>query len=350
VFRFSTNGTIIDSLYMSPNKVKNDERWLVIDTDAGVDDAVALCLAMQLFELYGVTIKFLSCVQGNTSLENVVVNVGKCVKICNDDPPIYVGANSSLDGTQFDAQFYHGKDGLGDATIDHPRTGPIEGKGSVEAFIDVSKEAAKQKNVHLTLLMLGPLTNLALAIRKEPNISSMVNELIIMGGCGNAKGNITRTAEFNIFNDCEAADIVFKNWNSPTLTIVPWELCSENSIEWVKFDELFTLKSPVRSNVGVFLSKILQFTFGTQHQENRLNLSGAVICDVIAMACFLDPSVVIEKEFVHVEVELQSSLTRGQTVVDWGCYDGIKRSKNVKWVTKINKDMLIRMLEKMCFV
>lgn len=69
----------------------------------------------------------------------------------------------------------------------------------------MSKEAAKQKNVHLTLLMLGPLTNLALAIRKEPNISSMVNELIIMGGCGNAKGNITRTAEFNIFNDCEVS-------------------------------------------------------------------------------------------------------------------------------------------------
>jgi len=134
------------------------------------------------------------------------------------------------------------------------------------------------------------------------------------------------------------------------LTVVPWELCLENSIEWVKFDELFTLENPVRSNVGVFLSKILQFAWGTQNPENRLNLSGAIICDVIAMACFLDPSVVTEKKLVHVEIELQSSLTRGQTVVDWGSQDGIKRSKNVKWVTKINKDMLIRMLEKMCFV
>ena len=86
------------------------------------------------------------------------------------------------------------------------KKGPVEGKGAVEALIDLSKEAAKQEHVHLTLLMLGPLTNLALAMGKEPNLTLMVNELIIMGGCGNGKGNITRTAEFNIFNDCDVGD------------------------------------------------------------------------------------------------------------------------------------------------
>jgi len=338
---------------MSLNKLENCERWLAVDTDAGCDDAVALCLAMQLSKSYGVTVKLLSCVQGNTSLENVVVNVSKCLEVCGhgngSGPPMYIGADSSLEGKQHDAQYFHGKDGLGDAGLDHPTIGPNDEKGAVDALIDISKEAAKQKNVHLTLLMLGPLTNLALAMRKEPNISSMVNELIIMGGCGNARGNITRTAEFNIFNDCEAADIVFKNWNLPTLSVVPWDLCAQNPMDWAKFDELFTLETRGKTDVGVFLSKILQFAFGPQNTENR-RAQGPIICDVIAMACFLDPSIETERERVHVEVELQSSLTRGQTVIDWGLQHYIKRPKNVKWITNINQDILVRMLEKICFV
>ena len=159
----------------------------------------------------------------------------------------------------------------------------------------------------------------------------------------------------------KAADIVFRNWNHPTLTVVSWELCEQNSIEWSTYDRLFSVPTPdksggksdsrkLKSKVGIFLSKCLQFTFGPQNTENRLYPQGAVICDPIAMAYFLDPSIETEKACVHVEVELKSSLTKGQTVIDWGhCFDGIERPKNVKWITKINKEIFLEMLEKICF-
>lgn len=335
-------------------------KWLAIDTDAGVDDAVALCLAMQLAESYGYEVKMISCVQGNCSLDQVAINVAKCREACrgvgNPEPKICIGSDKSLKGTQVDATFFHGNDGLGDVTdgsISNP-TAIHTNDCAIDELVNLANEAKSIEDVHLTIIALGPLTNIAKAMMKSASFSSSVDELLLMGGCGNARGNITRVAEFNIYNDPEAAQYVFINWTRKEITVASWEYTVQHPLPWHDFDSILGINNPNHNEVGNFLSKILHKSYGNHENcEERKSSSarpieGAVICDPCAMIYFLDRRTAKSCEYVHVEVECESELTRGMTVVDWGCYDGSNRTRNVKWLKQMDVNLYADILRQAC--
>uniref|UniRef100_A0A7S1BQZ1 Inosine/uridine-preferring nucleoside hydrolase domain-containing protein n=1 Tax=Corethron hystrix TaxID=216773 RepID=A0A7S1BQZ1_9STRA len=214
--------------------------WLAIDTDAGIDDAVALCMALKLSSVRplscskgGVSgddtiaappeVKLLTCVGGNVPVRQVQKNVHKCIAACKSDgclpldPEVCVGADHTFASITGDgdpvqhvhATEFHGHDGLGDVVghqqglCDIPVVAPDHDDGcAADALVRLAQKSSCEDDVRLTLLALGPLTNVALAIqRSDGAIVDVVDELVIMGGCGNGRGNVTRVAEFNIYSD-----------------------------------------------------------------------------------------------------------------------------------------------------
>ena len=338
------------------------KRWLAIDTDAGIDDAVAICLALQLEEMYGYEVKLVTCVQGNCSLEQVAINVAKCRERCKgpgcESPRICLGAEKALNGTQVDATFFHGADGLGDVT-DGSIKDPVKSYDSqcgIDALVTLAKEADTVGDVFLTIVALGPLTNIAMAMMQSDNeLVELVDEFILMGGCATACGNITRVAEFNIYNDAEAAKYVFQNWSRPTIAVASWEYTVQHPLSWQHFDDILGLNNPRHNCVGEFLSKILHKTYGNhdaceERKSSPRSTDGAVICDPCAMIYFIDKQTATSIDFVHVDVECESTLTRGMTVVDRGLsYDGMNRQKNVKWLMEMDQKLMLEILQNACF-
>ena len=345
---------------MSSTSKTNTKRWLAIDTDAGIDDSVAICMALKLEKLYDFEVKLITCVQGNCSLEQVAINVAKCREACmgrgSDKPRICLGADKALNGTQVDATFFHGIDGLGDVTdgsIEDPAIAHDDECG-IEALVTLAKEAKSMHDVHLTVIALGPLTNIAKAMMQSENqFVELVDEFILMGGCGNARGNITRVAEFNIYNDADAAKYVFQYWNRQTISVASWEYTVQHPLPWQYFDDFLGINNPRHNQVGAFLSKILHKTYG-RHEESEERKSsprasdGAVICDPCAMIYFIEKRTAKSVELVHVDVECQSELTRGMTILDWGSYDGINREKNVKWLMQMDENFMLNILRRIC--
>lgn len=357
------------------------ERWLVVDTDAGLDDAVALCMALKLDSHYGLSCKLVTTTHGNCSLDKVNQNVAKCIRACGLDassaPRVVAGAARPLSGVEpTDASYFHGEDGLGDAGL--PEAASCLSTGYAhEELVALCREAASC-HAEVICVALGPLTNIALALRYEPNLPKLLHRMIFMGGCGNARGNMTRLAEFNVGADPEAAAEVFaSSW--PCFDVVSWELSCEVAVPWATFDKMFDRS---KSSVARFLKNILHQTYWEQRAQKfghskipgapaaqpaggtcccmepvwRLlcgaqslkNGGGAIICDAVAVALALRPDLSKRSANVHVDVELQGSITRGQTVLDWGhCFDGIQRQKDVTWVIEVDNGRYIELFRQM---
>ncbi|GMH95889.1 hypothetical protein TL16_g13248 [Triparma laevis f. inornata] len=294
------------------------KKRLIIDTDAGVDDAIAICLALRSseVEVCAITTSF-----GNTSLQNVVKNVSQCAFHCGPPTPppatplVYVGAAQGLSGEEADASYFHGKDGLGDAGLPAVPASFIENLISSEevpnAILRLAEES-KQDNTQLTIVTLGPLTNLANVLTLDPTFASSNShvDLVVMGGCGNAHGNASRVAEFNVFSDVEAASAVFSQWDSPTLTVVPWELNILRPLPWESFKRVIT-STQQSSRTSDFLTKICAKIYipGDAKDGHKRSSEGAVICDALAVAVGIDFGGVV-KEFreTNVEVDVRGGL------------------------------------------
>lgn len=326
------------------------KKWLCIDTDAGVDDAYAIAMALQLADNFGYEIKFITTVFGNCGLEQVIKNVAKtraaCGKSFLSGPSILRGCNHPIiKETLIDATYFHGLDGLGNNDFPDEEHGAPEGNTAAQEIIKICYDA-KAQGAHLTLVMLGPLTNLARAIQIDESCLVDVGSIVIIGGCGNGRGNIGRTTEFNVTADCEGASIVF-SWlaeRNKLCTLVSWELTLAHSIPWSLFDDLNSEENASKSRLNNFLREIAQCSYCPSKRVHIPHFSdpsehfhGAVVCDALAMAVALDPdSLIVSSHDVNTEVELAGHFTRGQTVVDWGCYDGVIRPKNCRWVTKVD--------------
>ena len=357
-------------------------RWLVIDTDAGVDDAIAICMALRLAKQSKFELKLISTCFGNCSLEQVTINVAKCIAASQpaNRPLIASGASRCLAGTAIHASHFHGSDGLGDAQTPAPPPEllPATGAPGAAAELLTLAQQARQEGAELTLVMLGPLTNLALALREKPELPELLTEVFVMGCCGNGRGNHGRVTEFNIHADPEAAAEVFAaSWQR--LTVASWELTVLATVPWQRFDALLASGS----KIGRFLAAISHLPYvqkrsTTSGSRGKLgcwasfaalvlnlcspllqtleasgrtglwqlrSLPGAIICDAVAMAMVLRPEIVLRASNVHVEVELAGTMTRGQTVVDWGtCFDGVHRAKHVRWVEEVDVELLYQML------
>lgn len=290
---------------------------LLIDTDPGVDDALAILMAHARADVLAMTIA-----AGNVGLQHTVCNALKLIEVLGVDTPVYPGCEHPLVLPAADAAFVHGADGFGDTGYDAP-IGRAAEEHAALAILRLSREHAGE----LTLIALGPLTNLALALRLDPTLPERVKRLLIMGGAVNGRGNTQRIpAEFNIGFDPEAAHVVFSSW--PMFELIDWEATLRQGLDFAQFDRWLDADT----DQARFYAAISRRTrsWAREHGRDRL-----LVADALAMAVALDPAIVTEAEEHHVGIELTGTLTRGATVVDWE--DRIGKAANARIVMAVDQ-------------
>ena len=273
---------------------------MIIDTDTASDDAVALVMALRSPEVEVVAI---TVVAGNVATPQGSRNARYTVERCGRSVPVYEGAVRPLLREAQDATFFHGQDGLGDQGYPPPRAQAAAGH-AVPALIE-----AIRAHPGATLVTLGPLTNVALALGQAPEIAAAVGRCVVMGGAACAVGNITPAAEYNIWCDPEAAAICLQS--GLPIELVGWELCrGEANLSEQDVARCRQIGSP--------LSRFVVDCNASALKANRelLGDPGIPLPDPVAMAIGLDASICTRKSRHRVEVECASALTRGMTVVD----------------------------------
>lgn len=290
---------------------------LLIDTDPGVDDALAILMAHEYAAVTALTVA-----AGNVGLEHTVGNALKLLDVIGADTPVFPGCATPLVLPAADAAFVHGADGFGDTGY-APSSRRAETEHAALALIRLSHAHAGK----LTLVALGPLTNLALALRLDPTLPERFARLVIMGGAVTGRGNTHFVpAEFNIGFDPEAAHIVFSEW--PKFELVDWEATIRHGLDFADVERWLSAQDPR----AAFYSSISRRTRDWTRAHGRERLLTA---DALAMAVVLDPSIVTLAEEHHVGIELTGSLTRGATVVDWE--DRTDRPRNARIVLGIDQ-------------
>ncbi|MCA0230167.1 MAG: nucleoside hydrolase [Bacteroidetes bacterium] len=276
-------------------------RHLLIDTDTGSDDAVALLMAMKSPD---VKVEVITIVAGNVPADKALQNALYMVDLCQYETKVYLGAEKPLIRPLFTAQFVHGDDGMGDIGLDLKGRKPLEGH-AVDAIIDTVNKFPNE----IEIITLGPLTNMALALAKAPEIASKIKSCVIMGGVGFGYGNITPVSEYNIWVDPEAAQMVFQS--GMNMTMVGWDI----SIKYAAFDqkatqELRNIQKPLADFVVDIQGAKARFT------SEITGEIGFDLPDPITVAVALDRTVATDIKKLYVEVVLGEGLTRGQTIVD----------------------------------
>jgi purine nucleosidase len=275
-------------------------RKILIDTDTASDDAVALIMALRspLVEVVAITL-----VAGNVAVDQGVNNALYTAELCGSDVPVYRGAEKPLFRELEPAHWFHGMDGMGDHGY-APSRRKVQATHAVEAIV-----AAAMANPGLEMITLGPLTNLALALEREPWIVANIGRCVVMGGAACTEGNVTPAAEFNIWVDPEAARKVFLS--GLPIQMVGWELSRHASVlNAADIADILALKTPLAEFAIECNSS------GAVAYEKQTGEHGISLPDPIAMAVLLHPELVLEASAHFVEIETQSALTRGMTVVD----------------------------------
>ncbi|MEO7067553.1 MAG: nucleoside hydrolase [Rhodanobacter sp.] len=273
---------------------------LLIDTDPGVDDALAILMAYAHADVAG-----LSIAAGNVGLDHTLRNARTLVDLLEATTPIFAGCATTLVRTpEENAAFVHGQDGFGDIGFAEPAAA-VSDESAALALLRLTRERPGE----LTLVALAPLTNLALALRLDPTLPQRVARLVIMGGAATGHGNTSRVpAEFNIGFDPEAAHVVFEAF--PQFDLVDWEATLRHAFDEAQFDEWLR----AGDQRARFYEKIARVSRDYNQTHRR---RGIIAADALAMAVALDSTIVTRSETRAVAVELDGRLTRGATVVDW---------------------------------
>jgi purine nucleosidase len=302
---------------------------LVIDTDPGVDDALAILLAVADADT---RVEALTVVAGNVGLERTLANARTILDALDVDPTrtrVFRGCDRSLLGDRVEATV-HGADGLGNAHFPPPSR-PVEAEHAALALVRLANESPGE----LTLVTLGPFTNVAVALNLDPDLPGKYRRLVAMGGAVRATGNMpSPSTEFNVASDPEAAAIVLHRW--PGMALVPWETAMQCVIDRDRLDDIWAARSPRAQFVRMITerkpSNVLD-DFGT----------GAMFAaDPVAMAAALEPGIVTRSERRHVTVELGGRHTRGQTTVDWFGLGGGDPAVDV--ILELDRDRFLAML------
>lgn len=279
------------------------QRIFVIDTDTASDDAVALMMALRTPDVQVVAI---TTVAGNVNVEQATRNALTVVERVGAQVPVYRGLAKPLLRPANDATFFHGTDGMGDLHLPEPRQ-QTQPEHAVDALVRVIREHAGA----VTLVTLGPLTNIAAALIRAPEIAQQVRQCYVMGGAANTIGNITPAAEYNIWCDPEAAQIVLQS-GMPILMIGHEHSLADAVLTLEELAEIRALGPLAELAVDCNAAALRAST-------EWLRESGLTQPDPVAMAVALDPTICTVREHCYVAVETSSELTRGMTVVDrWG--------------------------------
>lgn len=273
---------------------------LLIDTDPGVDDALAILMAHARSHVLGLTVA-----AGNVGLVQTTANALKLVETIGADTPVYPGCDAPLLGRpEIGASVIHGRDGFGDANLPPSTRKPENEHGSL-AMLRLTREHPNA----ITLVCIGPLTNLAVALKLDPALPQRVARLVIMGGAVTGRGNYERVStEFNIGFDPEAAAIVFAAF--PRFDLVDWEATTRHGLDHGLMQEWF--------EHGGARAKFFEAISAHARRANiERSRRGLMAADALAMAVALCPDIVTSAEERHVAVETEGRLSRGATVVDW---------------------------------
>jgi inosine-uridine nucleoside N-ribohydrolase len=276
---------------------------VIIDTDPGTDDSMAILLALNSPEL---KVEAFTVVPGNVEAQQGLENALKIVSLAGRcDVPVAAGAQHPLTQKLITAQYWHGKNGLADVELPaskckaDPRFGP-----------DLIIQLVHQYPHQITLIPVGPLTNIALAVSKDPSIVPLVKNVVIMGGSITG-GNVDGASEANIYNDPEAAQIVFNaGW---MVTMVGSDVGERTLITRKELAQLSSTHGPEND----FISQIVDF-YVTRSEKS--GWSGAAMYDPLAVAIAMDPTLGTLKE-MHVDVETRGEFTRGETVANRNGYN-----------------------------
>ncbi|RLN98420.1 hypothetical protein BBJ28_00013770 [Nothophytophthora sp. Chile5] len=268
---------------------------LVLDTDAGVDDAIAILMALHAFpkeQVVGVTTVF-----GNVDLHQANHNVAQYVSALLREAPLQAARRNE----------------------------------AVHALIDL----AHQFSGELVIVALGPLTNVALAILLDPSFVSNVKQLVVMGGLSRGEGNQTPHAEFNVACDPEATDIVYQHCTAAKLHVVPFETCSDNALPWDTFDQIFHAEANAKSG---YIRKVWKFTRVFCEHE------GFLPCDAYAIAILLHPEYVKTSQELKGCIHLAPDDKRGACIWDESCPP---EEANVTLVTEIDSRVFVELLHRL---
>ena len=305
----------------------NIKRKIIIDSDPGQDDAVAILMAIASEELdvLGVT-----AVAGNVPLALTEKNSRIIVELSGrTDIPVFAGCDRPLGRELVTAEEVHGKTGLDGMDSSEPNV-ELQDKDGVDFII----ETLKSNNPGtITLCPLGPLTNIAMAMQKAPEIVARVQEIVLMGGAYFEVGNVTPAAEFNIYVDPEAAQIVFRS--GAPITVLPLDVTHQ----------ILTTKSRMNviANIGNRAGREVAnlTTFFERFDKEKYGTDGAPLHDPCVIAYLLAPEI-FDGRYINVEIETQSELTRGMTVADWwGVTD---RNPNALFVGQADSDRFFELL------
>lgn len=279
---------------------------LIIDTDPGVDDAQAILMAAAH---PNTKIEAILAVGGNVGIEHTVRNALALTEVVGQQIPVFAGCGPPLVMFQEDASEWHGADGLGGASF-QPGGRQAETEHAAIALVRMATESPNE----LTLAAIGPLTNVAVALKLDPTLPQKLKRFVIMGGAVTGHGNTSSIpAEFNIYYDPEAAHIVFEAWAQAgkLVEVIDWEATTRHGFPEATLMRWFEIDTPK----AVFFKKILE-----KSVERNLKVFGRTeifAADPLAMSVVLEPDIVTRAEQHNISVELVGTRTRGQTVVDW---------------------------------
>jgi purine nucleosidase len=280
---------------MNPNP-----RKILIDTDTASDDAVALIMALRS---PAVRVLAITLVAGNVSVEQGTRNALYTVELCESTVPVFTGAAAPLTRPLEDASWFHGQDGLGDHGY-RPAKRAAEKEFAVDAMIRTVRE-----NPGLEMITLGPLTNVALALRQWPGFAANVSRCVVMGGAPCCEGNVTPAAEYNFWADPEAARVVLRS--QLPLELIGWQISRGAAVvNGQEIEQILALNTKfgefaVRSN-DTASSALLKQTGEV----------GIALPDPTAMAILLDPALSLAASDHYMDVQIDSGITRGMSVVD----------------------------------
>lgn len=275
-------------------------RIFLIDTDTASDDAVALIMALRAPDVQVIAI---TTVAGNVGVEQATQNALYTAELCGSSVPVYAGAAKPLVRPHRSADWFHGRDGLGDHGF-RPARRTVAASHAVDAMIE-----AIERHPGLVLVTLGPLTNLALALERQPSIVNRISRSVVMGGAPCCEGNVTPAAEYNMWVDPEAARAVLRS--RLPIELIGWHLCRGEAV----------LNPGDIESVLAFNTELARFAMECNSHARQAYLDqtdedGIALPDPVAMAVALDPTIGASWSEHYVDVETASELTAGMTVVD----------------------------------
>ena len=297
---------------------------ILIDTDPGVDDALAILLALASPEI---KLEALTTTQGNVTLEKATRNALSVLELaCASDIPVASGSLLPLVQPLRASAFVHGESGIGNAQLPEPQARPVPTHA-----VDFLIERVLAEPNEISIFSIGPLTNIAMAIRKEPRFAEAVKELVIMAGAILEPGNLTPQAEFNAYVDPHAAHIVFHS--GIPMTLIPLDVTHKCLLKQEHVDRLTRISSRISRFIRDAMEVYLKASFA-------LGYEGSSLHDPLTLATILAPELLTLKEY-YVDVDISGGVSMGKTFAD--ILDVTKTPPNMKVAMKVRGEDFIEL-------